>query len=252
MDYKSATDSISISITHADIARASGASVQSVRQARLDPANLAHRKPPTEWQRALAELARERSDELLRLADVLESESGEEAAAFSLSRHEVSPMDVRLQSGRRISLRRSRVSFDVWTGSPVKNRYGGRQVLEFGGRPLFPELAVLHALRTDGWDGVWIDGLRQKNWVDLPEASDPVKLPTRPGRLLRSIVRRNGSLAGAWEVFAWRRDEILFARPLRRDSGRMLASHLRWIESCLTEGLTEDSFRIVEWEPKPE
>lgn len=252
MDFKDATDQIAIAVTHNDIARAAGASVQTVRQARLDPANRAHRPAPSDWRRALADLARARSDELLRLADTLEREYERiEATSFSLFRYDVSAMPVRLPSGRRISLKRSRVTFAPWTGDAIRNRYGGRPVVEFGGRPLFPELAVLHALRNDGWDGVWIDGLRQKNWIDLPERSDPVTLPARPTRLLRSIVRRNGGLAGAWEVFAWKDDEHLFARPLHCETGRMLASQLRWIESCLLSGLTEDAFRVVEWEPTP-
>jgi len=129
----------------------------------------------------------------------------------------------------------------------VKNRYGGRPVIEFGGRPLFPELAVLHALKADGWDGVWIDSLRQKHWIDLPETSEPVMLPSKRGTLLRSIVRRNGGAAGAWEVFGWKQNRYLFARPLRVGQ-KMLASQLTWIESALREGLNEEDFLLVEWD----
>ena len=45
---------------HADVARALGVSVQTVRQARLDGETRAHRSPPEEWKRALIRLAEER------------------------------------------------------------------------------------------------------------------------------------------------------------------------------------------------
>jgi len=120
-------------------------------------------------------------------------------------------------------------------------------VIEFGGRPLFPELAVLHALKADGWDGVWVDSLRQKHWVNLPDTSDPVALPRKQGTLLSSILRRNGGPAGAWEVLAWKENRYLFARPLRVGQ-KLLASQLTWIESALHEGLDEEDFLLVEWD----
>ena len=72
MDFKTATDRVEGCISHAEIASAAGVSVQTVRQARLDPAARGHRPPPANWQVVLARLARERARELEAFANVLE------------------------------------------------------------------------------------------------------------------------------------------------------------------------------------
>jgi hypothetical protein len=59
-------------LSHADIAAAAGVSVQSVRQARLNPNNPNFRSPPSGWRKILAQLAREREAEFHDLAEELE------------------------------------------------------------------------------------------------------------------------------------------------------------------------------------
>ena len=72
MDFKTATDRVSGCISHAEIAEAAGVSIQSIRQARLDPDTASYRSPPSEWQTILARLARKRSSELDAFADEVE------------------------------------------------------------------------------------------------------------------------------------------------------------------------------------
>lgn len=74
MNFKAATDRLADSVTHADIAREAGVSLQSIRQARLDPNNPSYRKPPANWKTALVKLARGRGGKLAELADELEQE----------------------------------------------------------------------------------------------------------------------------------------------------------------------------------
>lgn len=69
MDFKTATDRVAGCISHAEIAEAAGVSVQTIRQARLDPSAPGHRPPPAGWRDVLANLARTRGSELLRFAD---------------------------------------------------------------------------------------------------------------------------------------------------------------------------------------
>lgn len=69
MDFKTATDRVAGCISHAEIAEAVGVSVQTIRQARLDPSAPGHRPPPANWQEVLARLARERSRKLRAFAD---------------------------------------------------------------------------------------------------------------------------------------------------------------------------------------
>lgn len=69
MDFKTATDRVAGCISHAEIAEAAGVSVQTIRQARLDPSAPGHRPPPAGWQSVLARLARNRSRELVAFAE---------------------------------------------------------------------------------------------------------------------------------------------------------------------------------------
>lgn len=75
MDFKTATDRVGGCITHADIAEAAGVSIQTVRQARMDPNSTSYRNPPLGWETVLARLLRERAHELTTLADILEGRS---------------------------------------------------------------------------------------------------------------------------------------------------------------------------------
>jgi len=72
VDFKTATDRVSGCISHAEIAEAAGVSIQSIRQARLDPGTASYRSPPPGWQVILARLARNRGSELNEFADELE------------------------------------------------------------------------------------------------------------------------------------------------------------------------------------
>jgi hypothetical protein len=75
MDFKTATDRLSAAkITADDIAEACGVVRNSIARARLDPSSPAYRSPPTEWKKVLARLARQRSDELITLAELLVTE----------------------------------------------------------------------------------------------------------------------------------------------------------------------------------
>lgn len=69
MEFTEATDRLTACPTHQDIAEAAGwTSVQTVRQARLDPSSSSYRRPPEGWQRAVADLAEQRARELVDLA----------------------------------------------------------------------------------------------------------------------------------------------------------------------------------------
>lgn len=72
MDFKTATDRVAGCISHAEIAEAAGVSVQTIRQARLDPSAPGHRPPPGRWREVLIKLVRQRATELGVFADDLQ------------------------------------------------------------------------------------------------------------------------------------------------------------------------------------
>ncbi len=166
----------------------------------------------------------------------------------SLSRFRVAPQQVNLQSGRAVQVAKCLMRFRPWIGKPIRNTYGGKAVIDFGGEAVFAELAILRSLKNDGWDGVWVDSYRRKFRIDLPERADACDLPPKPKKLFDAIVTIKGSRSGCWDVFAWRTNEFLFAesKRMRRDSMRL--SQFQWLDAAIQVGLPLSSFLIVEWE----
>jgi hypothetical protein len=74
MDFKTATDRVAGCISHAEIAEATGVSVQTIRQARLNSSAPGHRPPPANWQEVLISLLNRRADELQTFARQLEQQ----------------------------------------------------------------------------------------------------------------------------------------------------------------------------------
>lgn len=72
MNFRKATDVLCGPVTHADVAKAVKKSLQGVRQARMPADSDGYRSPPPGWEAALARLARDQANRLLRLADDLE------------------------------------------------------------------------------------------------------------------------------------------------------------------------------------
>jgi len=71
MNFRDATDQLTDCPSHDDIATAAGASVQSIRQARMDPDSPAYRTPPPNWREAVIRLAEERIERLRQLIEGL-------------------------------------------------------------------------------------------------------------------------------------------------------------------------------------
>lgn len=75
MDFRTATDALIARITLRDVAEACGSALNSIERARLEPDSRHRREPPAEWQGPVAHLARQRAEELVRLAEQVENGS---------------------------------------------------------------------------------------------------------------------------------------------------------------------------------
>jgi hypothetical protein len=75
MDFGTATDELMGGLTRADIAKALGCSLSSVRQAKLGDGNAARRSPPQGWEGPLAALAEKEGNRLLRLSKALDKQA---------------------------------------------------------------------------------------------------------------------------------------------------------------------------------
>lgn len=72
LSFTEATDILVGDLNHESIAEAAGVSVQSIRQARLNPRNPNYRSPPRGWEAAIARLALARCKQLKALVSDLE------------------------------------------------------------------------------------------------------------------------------------------------------------------------------------
>ena len=77
MDFKKATDGLFSRVTHGDLAKRLGASVATVRQARLRPGAMAHRAPPENWRDAVIRIAESRIMHYRKLIDDMRRGGGE-------------------------------------------------------------------------------------------------------------------------------------------------------------------------------
>lgn len=71
MNFKKATDVLFSTLTATDLARATGASVQAIKQARAAEGTSSHRTPPQNWEDAVVKLAERQAARLSKLASTL-------------------------------------------------------------------------------------------------------------------------------------------------------------------------------------
>jgi hypothetical protein len=118
------------------------------------------------------------------------------------------------------------------------------------GRETWAEFAILRALEKDGWAGCWI-----KNWAGGREfCSDVGRRADVPRPILRRFAAIHARVpelrgAGTWDVMAWGDDALLFIESKKHRSGdRLRPTQLSFLEAALDEGVSPESFAIVEYE----
>ena len=97
-----------------------------------------------------------------------------------------------LLSGEQIPIQKYFLHFDPWKGDPIPNTYNGKAVIDWNGKPVFAELAVLRLFQSHGWDGVWVDSYRRKYRTGLPDVAEPVKLPEAQQKIIDAIRAKIG------------------------------------------------------------
>jgi len=154
---------------------------------------------------------------------------------------------IEIASGHVIDVPKATPIFHPWCGNIILDDYNGKQVLNVAGKPAFAELAILWAMREVGWEGVWIDTYRRKYrtgyWGVLPLT----ELPPKREQLLERIYTRAGSRSGAWDVYCWNSQNVLFAESKRARRDKIRESQRHWLAAAIGEGYTKESFLIVEW-----
>lgn len=165
----------------------------------------------------------------------------------------------------RMAIRSTSPNFKPWPVDRPRpaDTKGNKPLVEVGGQVSFGELAILAALLREGWEGRWIDNyplpptFRVAYWdqqlVKLSRERANAALPQAPRALYETICARAGDQrgGGAWDVIAWRGDEMVFIEAKKRASGdKIRDSQLRWLDAALKLGVPRECFLFVEWTAK--
>jgi hypothetical protein len=119
--------------------------------------------------------------------------------------------------------------------------------LDYSGRQAFAELIILWSMNSAGWDGVWIDtfsDVYRTGYWDSPKVRD---LPAEPDSILSRIYQAKGSESGAWDVFCWHGQEVVFVESKRKGKDRIRESQVLWLQAALDVGYSLSNFLVVEW-----
>jgi len=150
-----------------------------------------------------------------------------------------------LSTGEKILVPKATPQFRRWSGEQLKNTYGGKALIDVSGEPLFAELAILRAFKSDGWSGVWVDTFGNR-FRTIWEGCG-VDLPPEKKLFLDRLNLASNTRNGCWDVFCWRNDEVVFAEAKCLDNDRIRSTQVRWLEAVLRCGLKAESFLLVEW-----
>lgn len=162
----------------------------------------------------------------------------------------LSPTDVEpisLSTGDLIRIPKATPRFQLWAGAPPGDTYGGKLLLDYEGKPVFAELAILRTFQTDGWNGVWVDTYSRKYRVAYWGDSTGVILPREYEEFLETIHARAGTRNGCWDVFCWKDGDRLLAESKHSRKDRIRNSQIRWLAAALDLGVALSSFLVVEW-----
>lgn len=150
-------------------------------------------------------------------------------------------------SDTQILVQKYFLTFKQWKGTPIPNTYNGKAVIDWGGEPVFAELAVLRLFQANGWSGVWVDSFRKKYRVGLPGVIDPVDIPASQRILIDNLRSKTGRYGGCWDVVVWKDDAMLFLELKRRGKDRIQQTQIEWLDAALAYGLRPEHFALVEW-----
>lgn len=152
--------------------------------------------------------------------------------------------EIPVLTGDIVSIPKATPRFKPWRGAPLKDTYGGKQVIDSSGEPVFAELAILRLLHAEGWQGAWIDSYRNRKRIAIDQL---IELPPNRNELLKQIYQSAGSRSGCFDVYCWCDKQILFAEAKRKGRDRIQDTQRRWLAAALSVGLPIESFLIIEW-----
>lgn len=159
---------------------------------------------------------------------------------------------VSLPSGGKIDLPVCSLTFPKWSGELPKFDFGKKPIVNYKGKAVFAELAILEILIDSGWNGVWVETYGGIHFLkDMPTSwklsQHNISIPLDKETLLKNIWK-TGKTTACFDVFAWKGNEILFCEGKHKGKDRLTKAQTKFIEGALACGVPAQSLMIVEWE----
>jgi hypothetical protein len=154
------------------------------------------------------------------------------------------------------------MTFKQWEGIPI-NTFGGKPLIDFDGKPMFAELAIMKLFIISGWQARWIEtyGASDKtpfhfsDWIDgkLSEQLVDVIQDNNVLKTLNAISILNSnkygnSYSGCWDVLGWLDGQIIFAECKRSKKDFVRKTQNNWLSAAIDHGLKLENFLVVEWD----
>lgn len=161
-------------------------------------------------------------------------------------------MNVSLPSGAIIELPVCHPTFSKWLGELPNFDFGKKPLVDYKGKGIFAELAILGLLIESGWNGIWVETYGGIHFLkDMPTSwkllSHKISIPSDKEALLRNIWK-TGKTTACFDIFAWKGDEILFCEDKHKGKDKLTNAQTKFIEGALSCGIPAESLMIVEWE----
>lgn len=146
-----------------------------------------------------------------------------------------------------------------WNGHGLRNTFGNKLLLDFDGKPMFAELAVVNMFMNEGWNARWVctygrgkmSPFLLTGWED-DEYKKQKYVPIEDSFVfseMKSIAcNNNNSFGGCWDVVAWKERQLLFAELKRKGKDRVRSTQVNWFDAALKSGLSVDNFLFIEWD----
>jgi hypothetical protein len=118
-----------------------------------------------------------------------------------------------------------------------------KTAVDWQGAALYPEFAIVRRLESAGWGAAW-----RKNWhgeAFWRAISETMDVPPRVLAVFERVADVAG--AGAWDILAWKDDQIVFIESKQYGSDKLTPNQLRWLEVALDQGASIDSFAVFEY-----
>jgi hypothetical protein len=161
------------------------------------------------------------------------------------------PVDVLLQTGKRVSVHSYRAEFNVSpdrSGMGLDRSYAAKRLVLVEKQAVFPEIACLSLFQHCGWHGVWSDQPHRKYFDKMPTQSKGTSLDTFANQVITRIAENNGkSKAGCWDLVLWENRTLVFVAVAAEGETGLSEANARWLAASVRSGLSPSQFVIVSW-----